>query len=95
MILSHIDPSDLPENARHYDFEQPVPPPSIERLPEHLRNMPVGASCWIEERQVRALRMHGRKRGWKLRYQMADEGAGHLASKSNGNPKHGRIWRIA
>ena len=75
----------------HYSFDIAVPKPR-EPLPEYLRNLPAGASAWIDKRHLRALRMHGRKRGWILRYQRSKPEDGHLVDRMEG--QHGRVWRL-
>jgi hypothetical protein len=88
MLAETMDPPDL---RQHYQFDVPLPAPK-EAVPQYLKHLPVGASCWMEHKHLRALRMHGRKFGWKLVYRAASSIDGFVANKPVG--KYGRVWRI-
>jgi hypothetical protein len=78
-------------DSTHYAWDQPAPV-RRERIPAYLRELPVGASAWMEHKYLRALRMHGRKRGWILTYKGA--GADEAALVNGEGIKHGRVWRL-
>lgn len=75
----------------HYSFEYPAPNPKGP-LPQYLKHLPEGASCWIENRHLRGFRMYAKKAGWIVTYRKASEVDGFVAEKLG--EECGRVWRI-
>ena len=75
----------------HYSFEHPAPPPKGP-LPQYLKSLPAGASCWIETRHLRGFRIHAKKAGWTITYRKASDVDGFVAPRLA--TQCGRVWRI-
>ena len=85
------EPQAPPEFHAHYSFEHPAPTPKGP-LPQYLKHLPVGASCWIEHKHLRGFRVHAKRAGWKITYRKASDVDGFVAEKLG--EECGRVWRI-